>query len=207
MLQSVWALFASLLDRRFVDRVYTTEDSVRYTFFAALLSSGYYEPTHIVLELPHPTIHGAEIDTFIAAQKDRPALAIEFKYDRPIPSQRNLPRTQKAGQVFKDIFRLAHVPTTTAEVKYFVYLTDQEMASYFQNPRNGLLDFYDLRTNQAYMLSEDHFHSLAHTFRQIVQLTYMDCSVVGVFGRELALRHSLRIYEISSLRHDQPAMP
>ena len=79
--------FADLLRVRFENAVPTTEDSVRYTFFAGLLRAG-LQPHEIVLEHRHDAIAGAEIDTFIPGIGTGPAVAIEFKYDRGIPSGR-----------------------------------------------------------------------------------------------------------------------
>jgi hypothetical protein len=62
-------------------------------------------PEDIVLEHDHGTIARAKIDTWIPSLNGR-SYAIEFKYDRPIPSERNLPLTQKAGHLIKDLFGL-----------------------------------------------------------------------------------------------------
>jgi hypothetical protein len=161
-------LFATLLNERLVTGTYTTEDSVRYTFFHALLSGGACRHTDVVLESPHPIIQGAEIDTLITTRADEPPVALEFKYDRAIPSGRNLPRTRKAGAVFDDLFRLARVPEPTAKVKYFVYLTDSEMASYFKNPDNGLKDFFELDEGQSLALTPAFVAARAETFQKEV---------------------------------------
>ena len=68
---------------------------------------------------------------------DQPT-AIEFKYDRTIPSEKNAPRTQKAGKIFNDLRRLAMLDAKGV----FVYLTDREMGTYLSNPANGLSDFF-----------------------------------------------------------------
>jgi hypothetical protein len=69
------------------------------------------KPEDIVLEHDHASIARAKIDTWIPDYAGR-SYAIEFKYDRPIPSKLNPPLTQKAGQVLRDVFRLAqaHLP-------------------------------------------------------------------------------------------------
>src|SRR5437867_2974928 len=84
--------------------------SIRYTHFHALLSSGFRKHPDVVLEYPHPTLERQMIDTLIAPRGNSPSIAIEFKYDRTIPSDRNLNMTNRAGAVFGDLFKLAHIP-------------------------------------------------------------------------------------------------
>lgn len=62
-MKSVFALFGDMLETRLLNEVFSTEDSVRYTFFAALLGAGALRPEQIILEYPHPVIARAEIDT------------------------------------------------------------------------------------------------------------------------------------------------
>jgi len=57
--------FSTLLGERLGLEVFTTEDSIRYTFYTALLSSTGLKHTDVILEHPHPVIPGAEIDTII----------------------------------------------------------------------------------------------------------------------------------------------
>lgn len=97
--QETWERFAELLGRRLTKGVFTTEDSVRYTFFTALLEWERLAPEDIVLEHRHPTIASALIDTWIP-QLNGAGFAFEFKYDRDIPSGKNSPRTQRAGKKF-----------------------------------------------------------------------------------------------------------
>jgi hypothetical protein len=189
-------VFATLLNERLVAGTYTTEDSVRYTFFHALLSSGVCGHTDVALELPHPTIRRAKIDTLITTRADAPSVALEFKYDRIIPSGRNLPRTRKAGAVFKDLFRLARVPEPTAKVKYFVYLTDSKMASYFRNPDNGFRDFFELDGGQSFALTPAFVAARTETFQKEIGANQITCTAIGVFSREVSNEHSLRIYEV-----------
>src|SRR5713226_5255731 len=98
--------FSTLLGERLGLGVFTTEDSIRYTFCIALLSSGGLKHTDVILEYPHPVIPGAEIDTIIRGVNDRQPVAVEFKYDRENPGGTNQNRTQRAAAVVNDIFRL-----------------------------------------------------------------------------------------------------
>lgn len=188
--------FAKLLEERLRNGVFTTEDSVRYTFFLALLEAKYCKHTDIILELPHPSIPKAEVDLFIQAAESHPATAFEFKYDRPIPSEKNAPRTQKAGAVFKDLFRLARVPKETATQRFFIYLTAQEMAVYFRNPGNNLLSFFELPEGQCYSLATNFVLGQAATFQNVVGNWPVDCQLTGAFLKNLTSKHYLRIYQI-----------
>jgi hypothetical protein len=102
-------------------------------------SYGGIDPSHIILEYPHSNISCGYIDTYIPPQRGHYELAIELKFDREIPSGRNTPRTQKAGRVFADIFRLAlFVPHNNVH-RYFVYVTDREISTYFRTPLTSLM--------------------------------------------------------------------
>jgi hypothetical protein len=133
-LQSAFAEFGRLLDERLSLGVLTTEDTIRYTLYFALTTSGDLKHTDLTLEYPHPTMPGAKVDTVIAAASDRESMAFEFKYDRANPGGSNQNRTQRAARVLIDLFRLVKVPAEMAAAKYFVYVTDAEMAGYFRNP-------------------------------------------------------------------------
>lgn len=196
MLKPVFANFAQLLDERLRDQVFTTEDSVRYTFFLALIESGYCKHTDIILEMPHPSIPKAEVDLFIQAGYDRPATAFEFKYDRSIPSKKNAPRTRKAGAVFKDLFRLARVSNQTAIQRFFIYLTTQEMAVYFRNPVNNLVSFFEPPEGQCYALVPNFVLWQAATFQNVVGTLPVDCQLTGAFRRNLSQQHFLRIFVV-----------
>jgi hypothetical protein len=143
-LKSAFQRFAVLLNERFTAGVYTTEDSIRYTFCTALLSTSELQHLDLILEYPHPEIPGAEIDLVVTGSSARPPIAVEFKYDRGNPGGSNQNRTQRAAAVMADIFRLAKVPVSLASAKYFVYITDSEMAGYFRNPTNRLHEFFEL---------------------------------------------------------------
>lgn len=189
-------LFVSLLDERLSTGVFTTEDSVRYTFFHALLRTEVCQHTDVILEAPHPTLQRAEIDTLIIGSANLPSTALEFKYHRMIPSGASQPRPMKAGGVFNDIFRLARIPDQIAKKRYLVYLTDSEMASYLRNPRNGLDAFFGLGGGQSLALTSDFFSARPKTFQKEVRNSQTECTVVGLVKRQLSKEHALRIFEI-----------
>ena len=191
-------LFAKLLDGRLKTGTFMTEDSVRDTCLNAMFSNGICRHTDVVLEKPNPTIEKAKLDAVVTARDNEPSMAFEFKYSRKNPGQTNQPRTQKAGDVFNDVFRLARVPESTAKFTYFVYLTDCEMASYFRNPPSGLRDFFQLREGESFKLTPDFVARRAETFRRRVKTNEIECAATSIFSREIANEHSLRIYEIEA---------
>lgn len=199
-MNEVLRVFSALIDERIVSGVFTTEDSVRYTFFLALLEAKFCKHTDIILEMPHPTIPKAEVDLFIQGRDNRPATAFEFKYDRPIPSEKNAPRTQKAGAVFKDLFRLARVPKETATQRFFIYLTTQEMAEYFRNPVNNLVSFFELPEGQCYALAPKFVLGQAATFQNVVGSWPIGCQLTGAFRRNLSKQHFLRIFVVEPIK-------
>ncbi len=195
-MNNIFTIFANLLEDRLTLGVYTTEDSVRYTFFQALTQTGNYQHTDIVLEYPHPNIDRAQIDTLLNAKGPTSSVALEFKYDRRNPSDTNQNRTQRAGAVFKDLFRLAKVPGQTAQKKFFIYLTDDEMAGYFNNPKNGFSRLFALRSGEIFVIDANLISLRAKTFREVVETYQMNCTAIGSFRRDLSHDHSLRIIEI-----------
>ena len=179
-MQDAFVQFAEMLTERIALKIYTTEDSVRYTFFAALLNTGTCKHTDVVLEYRHPTIKDAEIDCLILQHDSRPAIAIEFKYDRVMPSEKNQPRTRRAGAALNDIFRLARIPGNVASTKYFVYVTDGEMRSYLSKPTNGFAELFGLRSGEHIGINTAWTRSFAETCLNQCREFQIDCSAVGV---------------------------
>jgi hypothetical protein len=185
--------FGNLLEVRLSKGVYTTEDSVRYTLFVAILRTASLTPEEIVLEHPHPTIQRAQVDTWILPTAKRQGVAIEFKYDREIPSALNGPRTQKAGKVFHDIYRLGQVSREMRRI--FVYLASSEMSTYFLNKSNGLSGFFSLPEGQSLHIDESYLQGKSTTFVQACG-PVPGVTVKLVFSRSLPRHHELRMFEI-----------
>ena len=146
-MKKTFTKFSELLKQRFSIGVYTTEDSIRYTFFAALMETTDVLPHNVVLEHPHNTINKAKVDTYITGTGDDD-IVVEFKYHRQIPSKESLPKPQLAGELFKDLFRLAQFKTQNADKKLmrlFVYVTDPKMDQYLSDKDNNLVEFYNLQ--------------------------------------------------------------
>ncbi|NDB63685.1 MAG: hypothetical protein EB170_07460 [Nitrosopumilaceae archaeon] len=163
-IESIFPKFGEFLDERLTKQVFTTEDSIRYTFFYCLTQYFSLKHTEIILEYPHPKIKGAEIDTFIKTDTGN-SQVFEFKYDRSIPSERNIPKTMKAGKLFADIFRLSLYKQAYPEAKcFFIYVTDREMAVYFRNDDNNLVDFFDKTNENTLTIDENYIKKHPNTF-------------------------------------------
>jgi hypothetical protein len=151
-MDDVFSEFSSLIHTRLSTSIHTTEDSIRYTFFVALLNHTNLKPHDIVLEYPHPTISG-ESDTFIPSLNGQPVV-IEFKYDRDIPSGSSVPKTQNAGELFADIYRLSKFTALPEPERFLVYCTDQIMAQYFRKPANRYSGFFDLACGHTMLIDQ-----------------------------------------------------
>jgi hypothetical protein len=194
MLHATLERFSDLLSVRLNKGVFTTEDSVRHTFFTAPLQQSGLNSEDVVLEYSHPSINGAKIDTWIPSF-DGGGLAIEFKYDRDIPSGKNTPRTQKAGKVFHDLYRLGQIKDGTRRL--FIYLTGPEMALYFSNPGNGLIEFFSLTQGRTFPIDSAFMSGKSSTFATSVSKA-PDVVVAGLYGCSLPGKHELRAYEVRS---------
>lgn len=190
---SAIGVFEDLLNRRMATGVHTTEDGVRYTFFAALLKSG-TAPEKVALEYPHPKIKRAQIDTVLFDGIGQPALAIEFKYDREIPSGSATPRPMKAGDLFADLVRLSQFPDPCERL--FVYVTDSIMANYLRGQPKPLSDFFNLSPGEFLDLTSGSFVNLTKTFREQMGVWPAQLRIVNAAKRELPRAHHLRVYEI-----------
>jgi len=186
--------FSILLRERLSKKTYTTEDSVRYTFFVALLKQTNIAPHEIILEYPHPKITGAEVDTYIPSR----GLILEFKYDRQIPSGKNSPRPQKAGKLFNDIYRLVRFDVDPNSTHWFIYLTDSEMAAYLRNERNGFKDFFELQVGELLRVDKTYIFSISVTFQRTVG-GFFSADIKCIMSEKMPKEHELRIYEILPL--------
>jgi len=184
--------FVVALNRRLQSEIYTTEDSIRYTFFASLLDVSNLLPEDIILEYPHPKINRGKIDTWIPYFKGE-ALALEFKYDRAIPSKRNSPRTTKVGKIFNDLRRLEMLDCKGL----FVYVTDSEMMGYLRNKTNDFHHFFDLPVGQSWSLTDEFMHRRNKTFL-VSSGNMMEMDVKCLVSKEMPKNHYLKIYETIS---------
>jgi hypothetical protein len=186
-------MFCTLLRTRFEKRVHTSEDSVRYTFFAALLRHG-IEPEEVVLEYPHLGVPDKKVDT-VLLREQQPFCAMEFKYYRA--GMRNSPTTEKAGDLFRDLSRL--VLFTEPVVRYFVYVTDAEMAGY-----KALRELFDLGVANELVLHEAYFAGRRATFLKRMGNWPCAAKVRTLVSVAMPNDHHLRIYEL--WREPDPAV-
>ena len=189
-MDTIFTDFARLLETRVSREVPTTEDSVRYTLFAAMLRNN-VEPQAVILEFPHPVIPRAEVDTWMSDFQGKD-VAIEFKYDRDPPGGKNQPKTQKAGAVFGDLRRLQLLGKRA--VCYFIYVTTKEMDVYFGNPSNGHEELYKLLPGNSIEIRESYFSDKPKTFMTAVGGMF-EATVTGVVKRSFG-GHYLRVYNV-----------
>ncbi len=194
--QTAFAEFERLLKERLTGKFFTTEDTIRYTLYLALTTSAGLKHTELTLEFPHKLLPGAKVDTVVSEAVGRESMAFEFKYDRANPGGSNLDRTRKAGKALIDLFRLATIPPEVATAKYFVYVTDAEMAGYFHNPANRLQNFFELGEGVELTLRADSFAEFATILRTMVKQIACDCVVSRVYAADLPEEHSLRIFRV-----------
>jgi hypothetical protein len=200
-IDDVFQSFAELLENRLSKGRFTTEDSVRCTFFHCLTACWNIDPSDIILEYPHPRVSGAEVDAYLVPKDKQLGIAFEFKFDRKIPSGRNLPRPQKAGKIFADIFRLARFGTENSVHLFFVYLTDDEMATYMQNPSNQLADFFGMMQGQRLVIDERYVTKHSPTFVNAAGSYVTGCELVCHLNGVFHSGYWIRIYEVKSTSH------
>ncbi|MFL5329211.1 MAG: hypothetical protein ACJ8C4_09865 [Gemmataceae bacterium] len=195
---SAFVEFGRLLRERLTLGILTTEDTIRYTLYVALTTTGGLKHTDLTLEYPHPTLSGAKVDTVISAAARRESAAFEFKYDRANPGGSNQNRTQRAAKALIDLFRLVKVPAEVAAAKYFVYVTDREMAGYFRNQINRLHGLFDLTEGTEHALGPTSFQGYSRTLTTLVDPFASECVVTRVFAAELPADHCMRIFRVSA---------
>jgi hypothetical protein len=123
-------VFFSNVKNRFVKSPVSelSEDCIRYDFFASYFSR--IETYNIILEYPHPDDKNKEIDCVIKHKKNK-IEALEFKFFRPIPSNKTTPQTQLLGQMIKDIYKL--IAFKNADVKRMIVVANNRMGNYINN--------------------------------------------------------------------------
>lgn len=192
VIDNVFSEFSSLMHTRLAASIYTTEDSIRYTFFIALLTRTSIKPHEIVLEYPHPV--SGKVDTYIPSLKGK-SVVIEFKYDRNIPSKNAVPRPQNAGEIFADVYRLYRFTAPAEPDRLLIYCSDRIMAQYFRNPANGYSDFFDIGQGQTILIDDKFINTKTATFKKKIggpMAVILEC----LWTDSLPQEHHLRIYKI-----------
>jgi hypothetical protein len=125
----------------------------------------------------------------------RPKTYVEFKYDRA--SESTSPKPQKAGALFKDFARLALLSSQDTHC-LVIYVTDAEMAAYFQNHDVAYSGFWQTGAGAVFLADGAFRARTTDTFRRL-------CSEEHAFELRLAHAasldrgHELRIYEVQSV--------
>lgn len=193
MLDEAAKTFATLLEARLRLGTCSSEDCVRYTFFAALLQHGVGQE-RVVLEWVHPWLPDGRIDTVLLDDHLKPVVAVEFKYDRANPGGKNQPLPQKAGALFRDFVRLLRLDGDLS--RYLIYVTDGELARYLSNPRNGLAELFTLDSGGAWHVTRRCFEGRSATFLNGMGEWPCDATIRCVLRRALSAEHHLRVYEV-----------
>lgn len=191
----VFDQFSSYINERLQKRLFTTEDSVRYSFFSALMNKENISPSEVVMEYPHNKIKRANVDTYIPQYAGGEAV-LEFKYHREIPSKYNSPCPQQAGQLFNDIYRLREFNSIRKCLRLLIYLTDNEMVAYMSNPSNNLREFFELNINETLVIGNSFFSNKSKTFIDAAHGSF-NTKIKNVWKKTLLLNHELRIFEIN----------
>lgn len=157
--------FATYISARIASGQHLTEDSVRYSFFLALLLTTDIKQHELILELPHPSYPGKEIDTYVIPAEGRPGMYVEFKFHRS--SKASSPKPQKAGGLFKDMARMASLASATTRC-LVVYLTCPEMATYFDSKSGAYSSFWRNEIGSEFQYDGAFLENTSPTFRKVV---------------------------------------
>ena len=185
--------FVNLLKERTYSKTFTTEDSVRYLFFHTMIHNLEISPNDILLESPHPDDNKKEVDMIVVPSETRPELVFEFKFHRYTGN--TMARPMNAGQLFKDIFRLAMYKSHSENSRCFVvYATDSTMVNYFCKLRNNLDDFFNLDIDKSLPIDENYVKKHAKTFMDYCGHVH-NCEISMCLKRDFD-NLSIRIFEI-----------
>lgn len=195
--QDVLTHFQELLRERLMTPSKLTEDSVRYSLHVSLQREAGITGSEIVVGYDHPKIPRAKIDSFFPTSETHGAAAWELKYDRAIPSGKNQPRSNKAGALLNDFFRLAAFDGPPDLERVVVYLSDSEMASYFRNRRNGLDGLFDLPVGGRFTINSNLLRPLAPSVTKKIKAPIVPCNAVAKWAVSLPREHALRVYNVS----------
>ena len=192
-----WPIFVSDLNRALTAPTPKSEDLVRYVFFQSLVASG-VEVHRFAFEYPHPVIERAMVDTVLIDEQGDPCVALEVKYHRANSSGAPLASPQSAGMLVHDMARLAVFTPANAE-RVLLYVTDREMARYFNNPNNGLRWVTGLEPGETETLNDGDFDQRSDTFRKAVGPWPGPVSVRALHASDLMAGHMARLYKIERL--------
>ena len=181
--------FADLLETRVGHEVPTTEDSVRYTLFAAMLRNK-VGPHEVVQEFCHPLLGGGKrVDTWMPDFRGQ-AVAMEFKHHPDPRSGTQLDVTNKAGEVFEDLRRLQLLSDDA--VCYLVYVAGKKMDGHFGNQHE---DLHGLARGESFKIGRSYIDDQQPSFKSKVDGVF-EAAVTAVVNQCL-LDHNLRVWRVA----------
>lgn len=194
-LPACYQRFADILSERFEAGTHTTEDAIRFCFHLALLQEMGISHQRLILEYPHPTIKRAKVDTWLEPAAGDPGLAVEFKYDREIPSEGSVNKTQRAGAAFHDLYRLTGI--TEKYIRVFIYVASPAMNEYFNNERNRLAQFYNQPIGVEFTFARATIDRCAKVLVEAAG-PGSDLHLTLAFKQCLPADHEVRVYHLNS---------
>lgn len=203
-MEAALAELSQLLEIRFSRLIHTSEDDIRYAFFNALQSGLGLTSDRIILEYPYKfkstDRKASELDTYIPTLNDHRGKLIEIKYDREIPSDNGSPQTEQAAKLFNDIYKLCNCKIETTLDRYLVYVTDEEMDGYFNNPKNGFAEFYNLERGAVYTLMGQFVRmkiGKSKSFQKhLKQEVACDVSLRCIWSAQINQTYQLKVYQL-----------
>jgi len=122
---------------------------------------------------------------------------MECKYDRKMPSGHNSPRPHKAGKIFNDLFRLASFSNEKNIIKWFIYVTDEEMIKYFNNLSNKLYGFFNLTIGKILVINNSYIKNKSETFIKAINTNDIEeIKIKCILDNNLASEHRIKIFEV-----------
>ena len=122
----------------------------------------------------------------------RPATYIEFKFHRASKSTSAKP--QKAGSLFKDFSRSCSIKTDNS-LCLIVYVTDAEMAKYFDKNSSAYSGFWDYGVESSFIYDENFTSKTTDTFRRVSGDLHIS-KVNVAYSRQLVSGYHLRVFEV-----------
>jgi hypothetical protein len=191
------AEFAKLLKHRLERSVVTNEDTVRYTFYYALIKGLRLKPDDITVEPKHEKIGGARLDLRIIKFSGL-EYSFEFKYENHYLLGEENKSGQLPARMLGDIFRLARLHEGGKELQcetLFIYLTARWGKNYFRNSKNTLTEVFDLPIGNTLLMDEDYLNQRPHIQKKRIG-DIIPCRIQGLYSCCLPDRHALRVYRV-----------
>lgn len=85
--------------------------------------------------------------------------------------------------------------TSLPALRLFIYLTDNEMASYMRNASNNLVEFFDLKPGSQIKVDQSFFNNKSATFQNAAGGVFV-ANIRCEWFATLPRKHELRIYRI-----------